>query len=84
MNTSISLGMTRALENFGPEIRRRSARALKELGLFFSPVMAGWATGKLKRQETQSCETSYEAQKRKILIALRRKISERRAKSQIN
>ena len=81
MNTSLSLGMARPRENFGLEIRRRSTRALKGLGRFFSQVMAKWMEKRgLKRQETQSCETSYEAQKRRLLIALRRKISEKQTK----
>jgi hypothetical protein len=81
MNTSLSLGMSRHWENFGLEIRRRSARAINGLGRFFSPVMATWAPPReFERQEAQSCETSYEAQKRKLLIALRRKISEKQTR----
>jgi hypothetical protein len=82
MNTSLSFGTSRPWENLGLEIRRRSARALKGLGQFFSPAMAEWmAKRDLKRQKTQGCETSYEAQKRRLLIALRRKISEKQTKN---
>jgi len=73
--------MARPLENFVLEVRRLSASALQGLVRFFSPVMDKWmAKREFKREETQCCETRYEARKRRLLIALRRKISEKQSK----
>jgi hypothetical protein len=81
MNTSLSLGMARPWENFGPEIRRRLANALNDLRLFFPLIIAKrTARRELKRREADQTEVGYEARKRKLLIALRQKISERRTK----
>jgi hypothetical protein len=73
--------MARPWEHFGLEIRRRLANALNDLRLFFSLVIAKrMAQRELKRRESRQGEINIEERKRKLLIALRQKIFERRTK----
>jgi hypothetical protein len=73
--------MASPLESFGLGIRRRLANVFNDLRIFSSWFMAkGMAQRILKRREADQTEASYEARKRKLLIALRQKISERRTK----
>jgi hypothetical protein len=73
--------MASPLESFGLGIRRRLANVFNDLRIFSSWFMAkGMAQRILKRREADQTEAGYEARKRKLLIALRQKISERRTK----
>jgi hypothetical protein len=69
------------LESFGLGIRRRLANVFNLLRICSSWFIAkGVAQRELKKGEAQQTEVGYEARKRKLLIALRRKIYERRMK----
>jgi hypothetical protein len=82
MDTTItSRHMAHTLESFGPGIRRRLAKVFNDLRIFSSRFIAQGPTRReLKKREAQQTEVGYEARKRKLLIALRQKISERRTK----
>jgi hypothetical protein len=73
--------MASPLESFGLGIRRRLANVFNDLRIFSSWFIAkGLARRELNKREAQQTEAGYEARKRKLLIALRQKISERRTK----
>jgi hypothetical protein len=81
MNETFSRRMAYRWGNFGLEIRRRLAKAFERLSLIFSATdIKRMERCELENREAQQNEIGHEARKRKLLIALRRKISERRAK----
>jgi hypothetical protein len=87
MNETFSRRMAYRWGNFGLELRRRLAEAFELLSLVFSAANIKSATNikrtarrELENREAQQSEIGHEARKRKLLIALRRKISERRTK----
>jgi hypothetical protein len=81
MDTTSLRYMARPLENPGLRIRRRLANAFNDLRIFSSWFIAkSLAQRELKRHEADQTEIGYEARKRKLLIALRQKISERQTK----
>jgi hypothetical protein len=81
MNETFSRRVAYRWGNFGLEIRRWLAKAFERLSLIFSSMdIERTAWGELENRETQQSEIGHEARKRKLLIALRRKISDRRTK----
>jgi hypothetical protein len=81
MGTNFLRRMAHPWEHFGPEIRKRLANAFNDLRLIFSLVIAKvTAQREMNSREAGQTEIGYEARKRKLLIALRQKISERRTK----
>jgi len=67
--------------NFGLEMRRMLAKTFERLSLIFSAInIKRTERHELESREAQKSEIGAEARKRKLLIALRRKISERRMK----
>ena len=81
MNTTSSQRTAYRLGDFGLEIRKKLAKASERLSLIFSAIdIKRTARRELENRETQQSEIGNEARKRKLLIALRRKISERRMK----
>jgi hypothetical protein len=67
--------------DFGLDIRKRLAKAFERLSFIFSAiVIKRMARRELKNREAQRCEFGYEARKRKLLLALRDKISEKQTK----
>jgi hypothetical protein len=71
----------RRLRDFGREIKRRLTILLGDLPLYFSMIIAKLIVKReLKRREAQRREVSHKARKRKLLIALHEKISEKRQK----
>jgi len=81
MNETFSRRMAYRWGNFGLEMRRMLAKAFERLSLIFSAIdIKRTARRELENRETQQSEIGNEARRRKPLIALRRKISERRMK----
>src|SRR5262245_48711887 len=81
MNITSSRRMTRRWENFSLDIRKRLAKAFERLSLNISADVARrTAQRELMNREMRQCELSYDARKRKLLAALRDKISEKRMK----
>jgi hypothetical protein len=81
MNETFSRRMAYRWGNFGLEMRRRLAKAFERLSLIFSGInIKRMERSELDNREAQQSEIGAEARKRKLLIALRRKISERRMK----
>ena len=81
INETFSRRMAYRWGNFGLEMRRMLAKAFERLSLIFSAIdIKRTARRELENRETQQSEIGNEARKRKLLIALRRKISERRMK----
>jgi hypothetical protein len=81
MNETFSRRMAYRWGNFGLEIRRRLAKAFELLSLVFSAINIKRTTRReLENRGEQQSEIGHEARKRKLLIALRRKIFERRTK----
>jgi hypothetical protein len=69
------------LESFGLGIRRRLANVFNLLRICSSWFIAKrLARRELKKREADQTKVGYETRKRKLLIALRRKIYERRMK----
>jgi hypothetical protein len=65
----------------GLRIEKMLATLVNNLHLFGSVIIAKWMVKReLKRREAQQTQVGYEAKKRKLLVTLRRKISERRSK----
>jgi len=66
------------LEDFDVEIRKGLAKALERISLIFSAIIIRrMAQRELNDCEAQQYELSYEARKRKLLVALRDKIAEK-------
>ena len=64
--------------NFSLEIRKSLAKASERLCLIFSGIIIKlMARHELKNHKAQLCELGYEARKRKLIVNLRHKISER-------
>jgi len=81
MNTTSSRHSAHRLGDFGLDIRKRLAKAFENLSLIFSAIIIRrMAQRELKDREMQQYELSYEARKRKLLVALRDKIAEKQAK----
>jgi len=81
MNETYSRHMGYRWSNFGIEMRRRLAKAFERLSLIFSAInIKRTERRELENCEAQQSEIGHEARRRKLLIALRRKISERRTK----
>ena len=67
--------------DFGLEITYRLAKTFERLSLVFSAIGARrLAERELKNRETRQCEISYETRKRRLLVALRQKISKKQTK----
>jgi len=81
MNETFSRRIAYRRGNFGLEMRRMLATTFERLSPIFSAVNIK-RTGRreLENREAQQSEIGNEARRRKPLIALRRKISERRMK----
>jgi hypothetical protein len=80
MNTTSSQRMAYRLGGFGPEIRKKLAKASERLSLIFSAIIIKrMEQRELKDREAHQEELGYEATKRKLLVALRDKIAERQA-----
>ena len=78
VNTALSRRMARRWEEFGLEIRKGLAKAFKRLSLIFSAIIAKrMAQRELKNCEAQRYEIGYESRKRKLIVNLRHKISEK-------
>ena len=81
MNTTSSRRMAHGRGNFGFEIRKRLAKACERLNLIFSGmIVERVAQSELKNHEAQRYEIGYEARKRKLIVKLRYKISEKQGK----
>jgi hypothetical protein len=80
MNTTSSRHTAHRLGDFSLEIRKKLAKAFERLSLIVSAiVIKRMAQQELKDREARQEELSYEARKRKLLVALRNKIAERQA-----
>jgi len=80
-NETFSRRMAQRRGDFGFEMRNSLAKAFERLGLIFSAInIKRTARRELENREMQQREIGHEARKRKLLTALRRKISERRTK----
>ena len=83
MNTTSSRHTAHRMGDFGLEIRKRLAKAFERLSLIVSAiVIKRMAQQELKDREARQDGLSYEARKRKLLVALRNKIAERQAKGE--
>jgi hypothetical protein len=83
MNTTSSRHTAHRLEDFSLEIRKKLAKAFERLSFIVSAiVIKRMAQRELKDREARQDELSYEARKRKLLVALRNKIAERQAKGE--
>src|SRR5215475_3653498 len=81
MNTTSSRRMSHRWENFSLEIRKKLAKAFEHLSLIISADIARqMEQSELKNREEQRYEHGYEARKRKLLVSLRHKISEKQTK----
>lgn len=81
MNTTLSQRTAHRLGDFGLEIRKRLAETFERLSPILSAIIIKrMARRELKGREAQQHELSYEARKRKLLVALRGKIAEKQAK----
>ena len=81
MNTTPSRRMAQARRDSTLEITNRLAKAFERLSFIFSEISARRLTErKLKNREMRKFEISYEARKRRLLMALRQKISEKQTK----
>jgi len=81
MNTASSGPAAQRLGDFDLEIRKRLAKAFERISLIFSAIIIRWmAQRELNDREARHYELSYEARKRKLLVALRDKIAEKQAK----
>ena len=83
MSTSIKTTQSRRMaqgrRDFGLEITTRLAKAFEHVSLVFSAIGARrMAERESKNRETPQREISYEARKRRLLMALRQKISGKR------
>jgi len=80
-NETFSRRMAQRRGDFDFEMGNRLAKAFERLSLIFSAInIRLTAQRELENREAQQREIGHEARKRKLLIALRRKISERRTK----
>jgi hypothetical protein len=78
MNTTSSQRTAYRLGGFGLEIRKRLAKASERLSLIFSAIIIRrMEQRELKDREAHQEELGYEARKRKLLVALRNKITEK-------
>ena len=83
INTTSSRQMAYRCADFGHEVGRRLVKAFNNLNPIFSAVIAEQATARESQsREAQRYESVYEARKRELLISLRQKVSEMRAKRQ--
>jgi hypothetical protein len=83
MNTTSSRHTAHRLGDFSLEVRKKLAKAFERLSLIVSAiVIKRMAQQELKDREARQDELSYEARKRKLLVALRNKIAERKAKGE--
>jgi hypothetical protein len=80
MNETLSRRLSRRRGDHGLEIRKGLAKTFQRLSLIFSAIIKRMAQRELKNREAQRCEFGYEARKRKLLVALRDKISEKQTK----
>ena|SRR5215813_3760137 len=81
--TTSSRQMAYRCADFGHEVGRRLVKAFNNLNPIFSAVIAEQATARESQsREAQRYENVYEARKRELLISLRQKVSEMRAKRQ--
>jgi hypothetical protein len=85
MSTSIKTTQSRRIaqgrRDLGLEITDRLAKAFEHLSLLFSAIGARWLEEReSENRETRQCEIGYEARKRQLLAALRKKISEKQTK----
>jgi hypothetical protein len=81
MNTTQSRRMAQGRRGFGLEITNRLVKAFEHLSFVFSAIGAKrLAERELKNREPRQCEIGYEARKRQLLVALRKKISEKQTK----
>jgi hypothetical protein len=81
MNTTSSRPTAHRLGDFDLEIRKRLAKALERISLIFSAIiLRRMAQRELNDREAQHYELSYEARKRKLLVALHDKIAEKQTK----
>src|SRR5262245_28710776 len=81
MNTTSMQRTAYRLGDFGLEIRKRLAKASERLSLIFSAIIIRWmAQREFNDRGAQHYELGYEARKRQLLVALREKIAEKRAK----
>jgi hypothetical protein len=81
INTPSSRPTAHRFGDFDIEIRKRLAKALERISLIFSAIIIRrMARRELNDCEAQPYELSYEARKRKLLVALRDKIAEKQAK----
>jgi hypothetical protein len=83
MNTTSSRHTAHRLGDFSLEIRKRLAKVFERLSLIVSAiVIKRMAQQEMNDREARQDELSYEARKRKLLVALRKKIAERQAKGE--
>ena len=81
MNTTSSRHAAHRLGDFSLEIRKKLAKAFERLSLIFSAIIIKrMAQRELKDHEARHDELSYEARKRKLVVALRNKIAEKQTK----
>jgi len=62
-------------------LEKQLAHLINDLHLFASLLIARWIVKReVKRREAQQVEVGYETKKPKLLVALRRRFSEKRSK----
>jgi hypothetical protein len=80
-DTVLGSQMAQRRRDFNDELRKKALSALDCLSLFFSKLFfKRMAQRESNTLEARQCEDGYEARKRKLLIALRRKASEKQNK----
>ena len=83
INTTLSRQVACRWADLGHEVGRRLVKVFNNLNPIFSAVSFEQATARESQsREEQRYENDYEARKRELLISLRQKISEIRAKRQ--
>lgn len=81
MKTNQPEPRTSRWRTLGLRIEKMLASLVNDLHLFGSLIIAKWIIKReLKRREAHQTEVSYGAKKHKLLVALRRKVSDRRSK----
>jgi hypothetical protein len=81
IHTPSSRPTAHRLGDFGLEIRKGLAKSFERISLIFSAIIIRrMAQRELNDREAQHYELSYEARKRKLLVALRDKIAEKQTK----
>ena len=81
MNTTSSRQMDDHVGNFSFEMRNKLAKVFERLSVISMILASRIAQHETQDREARQSDLEYEARKRKLLIALRNKISEKQSKT---